>query len=818
MLGTLGMAGDPGGGALAVEPREARLVGSDSFVQLLVTAEGAGGRPADLTAEANYECRDATVAEVGPDGLIRPRGDGRTEVVVTAGGRRTTVPVVVDDVADTRPVRFVGDVVPIFSKLGCNNGGCHGKASGQNGFKLSLLGFDPRFDYEALAKEARGRRLFPARPEQSLLLLKSTAKVPHAGGRKIAPGSPEYNTIRRWIAQGAPFDPDHEAKLVKIAVSPASRVVPRRAAQQLRVEATYDDGRVVDVTRLAQYQSNAADLADVDDRGRVRALDGVGVAAIMARFGGQVAVARATIPLGKDVPNWEMPASSNRIDPLVFGKLRELGLPPSPPCTDAEFARRSALDICGILPSPDEVRAFEASADPDKRDRWVDGLLNRPEYADFFAMKWSSILRNKKIPFGGPQGDAGTFAFHAWIRQAMAENMPYDRFAAEILTARGDVGQHPAVVWYREFNRTTENMVEDTAQLFLGLRIQCAKCHHHPFEKWSQDDYYGYTAFFTRVGRKPGSSDPFSARVYTLPSGLAKNETTKKEYKPKALDGPEYGDLGPRDDPRDALAAWLRRPETPFLARTVVNRYWKHFFGRGLVDPEDDMRVSNPPSNPELLDALVADFIKSGYDLKHLVRTIATSQAYGLSSLPNEYNAGDRQNFARYYSRRLPAEVLLDALDAVTGSTETYPGLPKGFRAVQLPDDGGNGFFGGEEQGPFYFLRVFGRPKRESVCECERSAEANLSQTLHLLNSPEIQQKLATGSGRAAKWAADEKAPDNDKVAALYRLAFSRDPSPEELSVCLAHLARRRSEKKAAQGFEDLVWALINSKEFLFNH
>jgi hypothetical protein len=791
---------------LEVDPAEVRLRGSDSTAQVVVTGLGEKGLSTDLThaSTTRFESLDPKVAGVDADGLVRTAGDGEARVVVHNGALTATVRVIVDDFANRRPVHFAGEVVPILSKLGCNSGSCHGKASGQNGFRLSLLGFDPRFDYEALVRDSRGRRVFPAAPRSSLVLLKPTASIPHGGGRRFAVGSAEYRTIERWVAQGMPFESGKEPALERISVSPERRLIPRRSGQQLRVTAHYAGGGTADVTRLAQFQSNAADLATVDETGRVTTLDGVGEAAVMARFGGQVGVARATVPLGVDLPPWEPPPSRNFIDPLVFGKLRELGIPPCETCTDAEFARRSSLDICGILPSPDEVARFEKDADADKRAKWVDRLLERPEYADLFAMKWSAILKNKRSL--GPLSQAGTFAFHAWIRQSIAENKPYDRFVAEILTARGDPMVNPPVVWYRQENML-EEQVDDTAQLFLGMRIQCARCHHHPFERWSPDDYYGMAAIFSRVGRKPGA-DPVTPRIYLTARGQATDPTTRKQYHPRVLGGRELKDLGPYQDPRGELAGWLRRPDNPFFAKALVNRYWKHFLGRGLVEPEDDMRVSNPPSNPELLDALADDFVRHGYDLKHLVRTIATSRAYDRSSLPNEWNGNDRQNFARFYPRRLPAEVLLDAIGVATGSAETFNGLPKSFHATQLPDEG----FDSTAQ----FLEVFGRPKRESVCECERTSEANLSQSLHLLNSSEIERKLDNKESRAARWAADTR-PDAEKVDELYRVCYSRLPTADEREVCLAHLARRRTEGKLRQGYEDLVWTLINTKEFLFN-
>jgi hypothetical protein len=795
---------DSASSALEVEPAEVRLVGSDSRAQLVVTGRDAQGQAWDRTHDRaiRFKSLDASVIRAEEGGWLVPLGDGAGQVVVSSGDQTVTVRVTVADIDDRRPVSFADEVVPIFTRHGCNAGACHGKTGGQNGFRLSLLGFDPALDFDSLVRDGRGRRVFPARPEASLMLRKPTASVPHGGGRRFAVGSPEYRTIARWIAQGMPFEASAAPRLERIAVWPERRRLAHQATQQLRVSAIYSDGSTADVTWLAQYQSNAEDLAIVDEAGRIEARAGVGEAAVMARFGGQVAVARATIPRGGESPSWDPPSPRNLIDPLVFGKLRDLGLEPSPASTDREFARRSALDLCGILPDPADVAAFESSTDPEKRIQWVDRLLERPEYADLFAMKWSAILRNQRGL--GEIAQPGTFAFHAWVRQAIAENRPYDQFAAAIVTAKGDPAIHPAVAWYRQVN-SLEEQVDDTAQLFLGLRLQCARCHHHPFERWAPDDYYGFASLFSRIGRKP-SDDPVTPRLYVLPSGLARNPITKKEQLPRVLGGPELKDLGPYSDPREELADWLRRPDNPFFARALVNRYWKHFFGRGLVEPEDDLRISNPPSNLELLDALSADFIAHGFDLKHLVRTIATSRVYERSSLPTPTNRDDRQNFARYYPRRLPAEVLLDAIGTVTGRPESFNGLPKSFRATQLPDEG---FLSP-------FLTAFGRPKRESVCECERSPEANLSQGLLLLNSPDLQRQLRGSGGRASTWASNGR-PDAANIEELYRLAFSRPPTFDERDVCLAHLSRRRAQGRLKEGYEDLIWTVVNTKEFLFN-
>ncbi|SIO15558.1 Protein of unknown function [Singulisphaera sp. GP187] len=791
--------------SLVVEPAEIQLLGSDRRAQILVSKTSGSDRPmSDLTHDGSlhFKSLNPAVAVVDRQGRVRPTGAGEARITIDHEGDSASVRVVVDDFADRRPVSFTAEVMPILARQGCNSGACHGKASGQNGFRLSLLGSDPRFDYESLVRDSRGRRVFPAAPAASLLLRKPTAELGHGGGRKFARDSPEYRTLARWIAQGMPYDPTQGPSVLKIEVTPARRRIEPKRTQQLRVTAQLSDGSEADVTHLAQYQSNALDLAAVDESGRVAVLDGVGEAAIMARFGGQVAVARLIVPRLDHPTPWDAPPSTNPIDPLIFGKLRELGIPPSATCTDAEFARRSALDLCGILPDPGEVAAFEASHDPSKRAQWVDRLLDRPEYSDLFAMKWSAILRNKRSL--GALSQPGTFAFHAWIREALAENLPYDQFAAAILTAKGDSAASPPVVWFRHA-KTLEEQVDDTAQLFLGVRLQCARCHHHPFESWGQDDYYGFAAHFARVGRKPGP-DPVTPRIFVLPEGQATDPLTGKTYAPRVLGGSEQPNLGPHHDPREELANWLRRPDNPFLARAIVNRYWKHLFGRGLFEPEDDMRASNPPSNPELLDFLAADFVRHGHDLKQLLRLMATSRAYDRSSLPTPGNERDRQNYARYAPRRLPAEVLLDAIGTVTGSPDPFEGLPRNFRATQLPDDGYASAL----------LETFGRPKRESVCECERVTDPSLSQSLLLLNSPTLQRQLSADEGRAALLANDPR-PDRAKIASLYRVALSRPPSDAEQAVCLAHINRLRPEGRVRQAYEDLIWTLINTKEFLFN-
>lgn len=775
------------------------LLGRDARRQLVVTATYGDGQTRDLTRHVVYAAAPAGVVEIDSTGLVTPLGDGKATITATtAAGQSATTEVSVERCEQQIPINFPNQITPVFTKLGCNGGGCHGKASGQNGFKLSLLGFEPGEDYEFLVKEGRGRRLFPAAPDLSLLLQKGTNSVPHGGGQRLTRDSHEYRLIRRWIEQGMPYGKNDDPKVARIEVYPPSRAMTRRGEQQIVVLAHYTDGSLEDVTRTATFTANDTEMADVDVTGLVKTLDLAGDVAVMARYQGQVAVFRASIPLGAAVEAF--PPAKNFVDELVFGKLKTLGIPPSAPCDDATFIRRTAIDIAGRLPTPEETQKFVADPDPTKRDRWIDELLSSEAYADYFANKWGAILRNKRE---NADFTHGTFAFHAWIKESLYNNKPYDQFAREIVAAAGETAQNPPVVWYRELKEVNQQ-VEDTAQLFLGMRIQCARCHHHPFEKWSQQDYYGFAAFFSRLGRKPGELTGEQRIFHNRGVAVATNPKNGAQVKPTGL-GAAALDLSAERDPRQALADWMAAKDNPFFARALVNRYWKHFFDRGLVDPEDDMRVTNPASNPELLDTLSGRFIESGFDLKNLVRTICQSQTYQLASEPNDHNLSDKQNYSRFYPKRLTAEALLDAINQVTASTTDFGDLPPGTRAVQLPD----------QQSNSYFLTVFGRPQADTACECERSQEANLAQSLHLLNSPEIQGKLTNGEGRAAKLAADTARGDEDKLRDLYLWVYSRPPAADEVSIGLAHLAKNTNKQFA---WEDIVWALLNTKEFLFNH
>ena len=789
---------------LSVQPAQVALHSADEVVQLIVTAEHADGSLTDMTHQATIESADAKVVLVR-GAVVSAVGDGQTSLRIKlsspTGNAAATVPVAVEHFGVDRTLNFANDIEPILSKTGCNSGGCHGKATGQNGFKLSLLGFDTALDYEAIVKEGHGRRVFPAAPERSLLLAKPTGQSVHGGGRRFDVDSLSYRILRRWIEQGLPLGKADDPHVVNISVWPAERLMRRQSDQQLRIVATFSDDSSKDVTAEAEYKSQQPDIVSVTNSGLASTLDATGEGTVMVRYMGLVQVARVTVPFGSHVPDSAYAGfrPKNFVDELVLKKWRKLGIAPSDTCSDSDFIRRAYLDCIGTLPTPAETREFVADSSPDKRDKLVDRILQRGEYAAFWAVKWGDLLRNKRRYGDGYK--RGTYAFAAWIREAFQRNMPYDQFVGAILTAQGNVSDSPPVVWYREV-RNSVHQVNDTSQLFLGTRMQCANCHHHPYEKWSQDDYWGFAAFYARLGSKQGDFANENA-VFVKKDGGVNQPRTGKSMKPKPLGGAEL-EYVRGADPRQQLVAWMTAPDNSFFSPAITNRMWAHFMGIGLVDAVDDMRVTNPPSNPELLAALSKDFVEHQFDLQHLIRTIMTSRTYGLTSAPNEYNAKDRQNYARYQPRRMSAEVLADAIDAVTGMQERFGGFPQGTRAIDLPDEAVGS----------YFMDVFGRSQRDTACECERSYAPNLAQVLHLMNSPEIQSKVLGGQGRIALLVNDKK-PPAEMVDDLYHAAFSRSPSPAEAQETVEYVATAK-DQRAALG--DVLWVLLNSKEFLFNH
>lgn len=787
------------------------LIGNERRQQFVVTGTYSSGQVHDLTRRVAYDAEPVGVVSIDPSGLVSPCGNGTATITahitneashVVIATRRVTV----KSFERNPPVNFRNQIVPIFTKLQCNSGGCHGKSGGQNGFCLSLLGFEPEEDYEHLVKESRGRRVNVAAPEQSLLLQKLAGVVPHGGGARADVDSHHYKLIQRWISEGTTLGDPDVARVVDIEVFPKNRMMSPESQQQLAVVAHYSDGTTEDVTGIAQYEPNLSEMAEVTPGGLVTTGTLTGDVAVMIRYQSHVAVFRSTIPLG--APVGEMPPKQNFVDQWVFEKWQVLGLPPSEICDDATFLRRATIDIAGRLPQADEVDAFLADDDPHKRDHWIDDLLASTDYADNFARKWSAILRNQRTTAAGDDGRHGTYTLHAWIRQLVHENRPYDEFVRSIVAASGDTTRNPGVIWYRNVKESNAQ-AEDAAQLFLGMRMQCAQCHHHPFEKWSQRDYYRFASFFSRVGRKPGWLPTEELIYHRRGKATATNPRTGNVVTPAGF-GSDPMRITPEEDPRQRLVDWMAAPENPFFARTLVNRYWKHFFSRGLVEPEDDMRETNPATNPMLLDALADHFIASKFDMKDLVRTICQSTTYQLSSLPNEYNADDQQNFSRFYPKRLPAEVLLDSVDRVTASSTRFSGVPPGTRAIQLPDSGFDS----------YFLNVFGRPEGNSACECERSDEANLSQGLHLINSGDLFAKLSATDGRAARLATDSGRTLAEKIRKFYLVTVSRPPTEDELATVIDFVETKSQEENSSMSLacEDVLWALINTKEFLFNH
>lgn len=720
-------------------------------------------------------------------------------------------------------VRFGTDVVPILTKLGCNSGGCHGKATGQNGFRLSLLGFEPDQDYESLVTEGRGRRLSQAVPDGSLLLLKATSRVPHGGGRRMDESSEEYLLLRDWIAQGLTPPRNDDPQLVRLELTPREQVLSTGGTLQLRATAFFSNGTSRDVTKQAVYQSNEPGIAAVENDGLVKTSTQHGLVAVMARFGEQIATFHAAVPFVTDpaqravieeqlrsIETRGSPGEPTRdrranLDTHLFAQWRKLSVVPSAPTDDATFLRRASIDICGTLPTPDEMTAFLADTGSDKRSRLIDRLLDRPEYASYFALKWADILQNRGAGYSTGKQRAGTTLFSGWIRDSLAANKPYDQFVSEIITASGSQYENPPALWYRTVRKSPE-YVESVAQAFLGVRIQCAQCHHHPTEHWSQSDYFSLAANFARVGRKGGFADaevPTNEIIFLKERGEVLHPRTGERLKPRPLGGPEFS-LGPEDDPRVSLARWMTARDNRFFARTMANRMWAHFLGRGIVHPIDDARSTNPPSNPELLDALAQGFVDSGFDVKTLIRSITLSYAYGLESAPHAGNSGDAQTFSRFYPRRLSAEVLLDGFSQVLDVPTGFDGVAAGTRAIDLPD----------ENVAAHFLDVFGRPARMSACECERVDAPALTQALELVNSAEIQRKLTTKPSYSQRLAESNKS-HTDIANEVFVRVLARNPRTDELQAATDYLA---SEADRAEACRSLLWSLLATNEFLFNH
>jgi len=691
---------------------------------------------------------------------------------------------------------FVHDISPLLSRFGCNGSACHGKAEGQRGFKLSVFGNDPRADFEALTTQGRGRRVMVTAPENSLLLTKSTASVPHAGGPRMDENSREYAILRDWIKSGLVYEEKHRPNWVGMRMDPPETVLGFDQNQSLKVIARASDGREEDVTWLAMFHSNNPALAEVEETGAFKTGSTIGQAAVMARFAGQIAVHQVTVPRPGTPNRFEDPAETSDIDRLVNKNLRRLNLKPSEKVDDAGYLRRVTLDVIGRLPSPAETVVFLEDKTQNKREKLVDRLLERPEYADLWALKWSDILRVDRRTLG----HANAFAYYEWIHQAMENNLGLDQFARQLLEAEGPLAQNPAGFFFK-VTKTPGEMAATASQALLGIRITCAECHQHPYDRWTQSDYHGMRAFFSQVAyKKVGLEDALFAEgpIKTI------HPRTKEVLHAHPLGTPMPED-DPAGDRRQALANWLVASENPWFARNMANRLWAHFLGRGLVEPIDDVRASNPPSNPELLELLTLILKEHHFDQKSLIRAVVASDAYQRSSAPNDTNTADELNFSRALFRRLPSEILLDAICDVTGVPEKFAGVPAGRRAVQLWDS--------EQQS--YFLKLFGRPMRTTACVCERSSSSGVSQSLHFINSANLQLKLSHAKGNIALWLSTAK-EDAAFVDALYIACFSRRPTGEERAEGLAYLQTRANRRQEAA--EDLGWSLLNTLEFVFNH
>ncbi len=778
-----------------VSPASVKLGNPEATQQLLATVT-VNAQPADRTRACSYEVVNPAIAIVDSTGLVSPRAEGKTEIVVKFGNDAVRVPLEITGMAKPRPISFESDIIPILTKATCNAGGCHGKAEGQNGFKLSVFGFNPPTDHAALSMEARGRRIMPSSPAASLLLMKATGRVPHGGGKKIDEGSLRYKRLLRWIAEGAAYGRGSVPEIVALEVEPALRTLPLGGTQQLRVTAVDAAGQRRCVTAEAEFESNASTIAAIDRRGWIEAGEHPGEAAMLVRYLGHVAVARITLPRpGVAFPR---PPEANFIDKHVWDKLARLGIPPSDLAGDAEFLRRAYLDTIGTLPTASEARTFLSSTDPNKRAKLIDALLDRPEYADYWSMQWADLLRVDR--------DAVTpkaaVAMTRWLRREFAENRPFDEFARAILTARGNTAREGPAAFYVAVH-TPEELSRSIAQLFCGVRIACAQCHHHPSAQWGQDDYFALAGFFSGVKRKPFPGG--GTAIADGPGQDLKNPRTGLVVASRALGAKTAADFGTSPDRRAAFAAWMTGPDNPYFAPAIANRVWAHYFGRGLVEPLDDFRPTNPATNEPLLVDMAKHLRDSKYDLKTFTRTLLNSRVYQLASRPLPGNADDAQNFSHAAAKAIPAEVLLDAISQTTGVLEKFNGVPDGTRAIQLWDN----------RIPSYFFRIFGRPLRASVCECERSNEPSITQALHLMNSPEIAEKIQAKTG-AARWLADSKKPPDEIVEELYLAVLARLPSAKERATMAATFGASSADRRAAT--EDVLWALLNSKEFLFNH
>jgi len=787
--------------SLSVYPPEANLESATDFQSVIVVETGTDGTVRDVTSTATYTLPKASPTVSFEKHILRPLSEGKANITISYGENTITLPVTVRSATGTPPVSFNRDVMPIFMKEGCNTGSCHGSSRGQDGFHLSLFGYDPSGDFHRLTRELSGRRLNLAIPEESLLLEKAVETVPHSGGKLFGRDSPPYRTLARWIQAGAPADPKDTPRPTGIEIFPPSLLMKAGgASQQMSIRAHYTDGSDRDVTALTVFASDNSRTASVSEGGLVTSSIR-GESFITARFDAfTLGCQTIVVP---ETSDYERPHTkpANYIDTFTAEKLHKLRITSSGRCSDRTFLRRAHIDITGTLPTRKDYQRFVTDSSPEKRSQLVDTLLSRPEFVDIWVMKFSELLqiRTKNISTEKVSYKA-TQRYHAWLHERFEKNVPIDVIVRELLTAQGGTFENPPTNFF-QIERDPLKTAENVAQVFMGIRLQCAQCHNHPFDRWTMDDYYGFAAFFARVGRKD-ATDPREVIIFDKGNGETKHPITKQATPPRFLGG-ELAETDKRDR-RKLFATWLTSPENPYFATNLANIVWAHFFGIGIVEPVDDVRVSNPPSNPELLSALGQKFTGYGYDFRKLVRDICNSETYQRTTRPNQSNGEDRLNFSKSLIRRQRAEVLFDTISQATGVKNNFKGLPAGGRAVQIADGNTSN----------YFLKTFGRATRESSCSCEVKMEPNLSQALHLLNGDTVHNNIRRGG--LVKNMIESGKTDAEILDAIYLRCYSRTPDTKEHESLLASLEEGGLHRQ--EYFEDIFWALLNSKEFLFNH
>ena len=786
--------------------------------QRLVVVEMADGKIiADRTSQAKFNGSNTEVATVDKDGFVHVVGDGNAVITAKINGMSATANVTVKNSQKPFTWSFRNHVIPVMTKLGCNSGACHGALAGKGGLKLSLRGYAPDEDHFVLTRQANSRRVNLLQPNQSLMLRKPTLAIEHGGGQKLMVDSPEFALLADWIATGAPGPKSEDARIEKLEVFPKSALLKPKQSLQIVVRAWYDDGTSQDVTRWAKFASTEDLVASVDDDGKVSA-SGHGEASITVLYSNLVALTRIASPFENDLKPevFTKAKRANFVDNLILDKLQALNIPPSPTCEDEVFLRRAYLDAAGILPTTDEVKQFLANKSPNKRTEVIESLLKRSEFVDYWAYKWSDVflVSSRKLK------DPAMWAFYQHIRQSVSDNKAWDQFAREIITAQGSNLDNGAANYFAMHTDITD-LTETTAVTFLGMSVTCCRCHNHPMEKWTQDQYWSFANLFSRVGRKNGNRDG-EILIQSQPIGNVLHLKKGEAMSPAPLDA-EPLSLKSTKSRRKYFADWLTDKDNPYFAKALVNRVWKNFMGRGLVEAEDDLRQTNPPSNPELLDALARDFIEHKFNVKHLIRTIMNSAAYQRSSVPLPGNVADDRFYSRYIVRRLAAEVVLDAYSQVTGVPTEFTQLqlgpsggfkkialyPKGTRALQLPDT----------LVVSQFLESFGRPERSQACSCERQDNSTVSQALHLNNGNTLNDRLRDKKCVVSDWL-KEKISNKDAVQRVFLLALSRSPSKseEQRLIALMQKAEREPTITRRQVLEDLCWAVLTGQEFLFNH